>query len=171
MTRASRSLTSLVLISGTVAVLVAQKSPLNLKAGLWEMTIQVNMPGGIPPGVDTSKMTPEQKTRMETMMKGRLGGTPTVTQSCVTQEDLDKNQVQKDPPGSECKTVVTKATATLVEYTQTCTGTMAGVREARLEAPTPTTMTMVAKSSSGTGAGMTVNMTGKWLAASCGTVK
>lgn len=170
MIRAFRSVTSLAVLAGATAVLAAQRSPLNLRAGLWEMTLQLDL-GASVPGVDTSKMTPEQRARMEAIMRGQGAAKPTVTQSCVTKEDLEQNRLQQDPPNSSCKTTVTRATGTVVDLTQTCTGMAEGTREAHIEAPTPTAMKMVSKSTSGRGAGTTVTITGRWLNASCGTVK
>ena len=168
MPRPFRSFVPVALALGAAVVLAAQ-APLNVKPGLWEMSMQVEMAGGVPPGVDTSKMTPQQKAQMEAMMKGRgIGaGTPIVTQSCVTKEDLDQNRLQKDPPNSSCTTKVTKSTATMTDMIQTCTGVAEGTREMHVEAPSPTSMKMVAKSTAGRGAGMTVTLTGKWLSDKC----
>jgi hypothetical protein len=168
MPRPFRSFVPVALALGAVVVLGAQ-TPLNVKPGLWEMTVNVDMPGGVPPGVDTSKMTPQQKAQMDAIMKGRgLGaGKPTVTQSCVTKEDLAQNRMQQDPPNSSCTTKVTKSTATMTDMIQTCTGAAEGTREMHVEAPSPTSMKMVAKSTAGRGAGMTLTMTGKWLSDKC----
>jgi hypothetical protein len=168
MIRASRLLASTFVIAGIALPLSAQKSPLNVKPGLWEMTIQVDMAGALP-GVDMSKVPPERKAQMEAMMAAQKNK-PHVVKSCVTQEELDKYQVNEGDDAS-CKTTVTKSSATLVEMTQTCSGEAAGTREARIEAPTPTTMKMTSKSTSGRGAGTTINMSGKWLGADCGDEK
>ena len=169
MTRASRILASTLLVAGAVLPLSAQKSPLNIKPGLWEMSIQLDMGGAIP-GVDMSKMPPEQKAKFEALMAAQKNK-PHVVKSCVTQEEIDKYQVSEADKDTSCKTTVTKSTATLVEMSQTCSGPAAGTREARIEALTPTTMKMVSKSTSGRGAGTTVNMDGKWLGTDCGDTK
>jgi Spy/CpxP family protein refolding chaperone len=167
MRRPFRSFVPVALVLGAAVVLAAQ-APLNMKPGQWEMTMQVDMPNG-PPGVDTSKMTPQQKAQMDAIMKGRgLGaGKPIVTQSCVTREDLAQNRMQQDPPNSSCTTKVTKSTATTTEMIQTCTGAAEGTREIHVEAPSPTSMKMVAKATAGRGEGTTVTMTGKWLSDKC----
>ena len=152
------------------AVVLAAQTPLNVKPGQWEMTVQIEMPGGVPPGVDTSKMTPQQKAQLDKIMAGAAAmgaGKPVTTQSCVTKEDLAAHRVQPDPPNSSCTTKVTKSTATVMEMIQTCTGAAEGTREMRIEATSPTSMKMVAKSTAGRGVGTTVNMTGKWLSDKC----
>ena len=169
MTHASRLFVSTLLLAGVAATAAAQKSSLNVKPGLWEMTMKIDMPGGMPPGVDTSNIPPEQLAKMKQMM-GQIAE-PKVVKSCVTQEDLDKHQFQKDPENSSCKTTVTKATSTVMDITQVCTGAMAGTRESHVEAPTPTSVKMLSKGTSGRGAGMTIAMTGKWLGADCGNEK
>ena len=170
MTRASRFLASALLVAAAALPLSAQKSPLNIKPGLWEMSIQLDMAGAMPPGVDTSKMPPEQKAKIEALMAAQKNKAH-VVKSCVTQEELDKYQINEADNDTSCKTTVTKSSPTLVEITQTCSGSAAGTREARIEAPTPTAMKMVSKVTSGRGAGTTINMSGKWLGADCGDEK
>jgi len=167
MMRISRPAGVLALIVGATVLAAAQAPKMNAKPGLWEMSVQVALPGvGT---VDTSKMPPQQKAMMESMMGQAMK--PTVAQSCVTKEDIDQGRVQKDPDGSSCTTKITKTTATVMEMTQTCTGTMAGTREMRIETPTPESMKMVSKMVTGRGAGTVATITGKWLAASCGNAK
>jgi hypothetical protein len=170
MTRASRILASTFFVAAAALPLSAQKSPLNIKPGLWEMSIQLDMAGAMPPGVDMSKMPPEQKAKMEALMAAQKN-TPHIVKSCVTQEEIDNYRVNETGNDTSCKTTVTKSSSTLVEITQTCGGPAAGTRETRIEAPTPTGMKVVSKATSGRGAGTTVNMNGKWLSADCGDTK
>ena len=67
MTRASRFLAFTLLVAGAALPLSAQKSPLNIKPGLWEMSIKIDMAGAMPPGIDMSKMPPEQKAKIEAL--------------------------------------------------------------------------------------------------------
>ena len=170
MTRASRLLAATLLLAGAELPLSAQKSPLNVKPGLWEMTVQIDMAAAMPAGVDMSKIPPEQRAKMEALIAAQKNK-PHVVKSCVTQEEIDNYRVNEADNDTSCKTTVTKSSPTLVEMSQTCTGLAAGTREARIEAPTPTTMKMVSKSTGGRGAGTTVNMNGKWLGADCGDAK
>lgn len=105
-----RSKVLLVLIVLSALTLWASDSitPLNVKVGLWEMTMTHSMTGmpataNIPPET-LAKMPPEQRARIEAMMKG----TPStdVRKECVTQEKLDKNSAFSDNRGSCTRTVV-----------------------------------------------------------------
>src|SRR5450759_2339450 len=74
-------------------------TPLNVKEGLWEMTVTHSMTGmpAIPP--DTlAKMPPEQRARVEAAMKqsGMGGPTADVHKECVTKEKLEKQSAFSD---------------------------------------------------------------------------
>lgn len=70
-------------------------TPLNVKLGLWEMSITHSMTGALPISDDKlAKMTPEQRARVEAAM-GQAGfGAPAteVHKECLTQEKLDKER-------------------------------------------------------------------------------
>ena len=73
---------------------LAQTPNLDLKVGLWEMTMNIDM-GAAPPGMDTSKMTPEQQAQIAAMMRGRGagGGMPATTiKNCLTKEKLAEHK-------------------------------------------------------------------------------
>jgi hypothetical protein len=156
------------------AVVAAQKPALNVKMGLWEITATTDI-GGQMPGMDTSKMTPQQKAQMEAAMKGMMGAHPTVTKTCMTQEKFDKSDfMMTDQPGMTCKQTFSKNTSTALDGTVTCTGTRSMTGQMHIEASSPTSITSTMKSStSEQGKTMTVNMnmTGKWLGAACGDVR
>jgi hypothetical protein len=69
---------------------------LDIKVGLWETTTTMQM-AGLPniPAAQVSeealaKMPPEQRARIEAMMKSRVGGgtSPIVSKSCITRDSL-----------------------------------------------------------------------------------
>ncbi len=67
-------------------------TPLNVKEGLWEITVTHSMSGmpampSIPPDA-LAKMPPEQRARIEAMMKG--GASTDVHKDCITKEKLEK---------------------------------------------------------------------------------
>ena len=98
-------------------------TPLNVKLGLWEMTMTSSMTGmpampAIPPEA-LAKMTPEQRARMEGMMKqGGMGG-PTVIKECITKEKLEKNSAFNANRG-ECTHTVVSSTASKLEMKVHC---------------------------------------------------
>ena len=163
----------LLLSIGLSGLLVAQTPELNAKLGLWEMTMTMEM-SGMPPGVDTSKMTPEQIAQAQAMMRGRGPMPPMTMKQCLTKEKLQNHNYTPDRPGTTCTSKVTKTTSTSVDMVQTCTGANPSTNEMHVEATSPTTMKMTAKQTSGRNGGggpITVTMNGKWLQADCGDVK
>src|ERR1700676_2872864 len=72
---------TLICLSAEVVLLAAGKvQPLNVKTGLWQVSTTTTMSGlpDIPPEMQArlDQMTPEQRAKMEAMMKSRFGGTP-----------------------------------------------------------------------------------------------
>jgi hypothetical protein len=166
--RISFSLAAALLCAGAGA---AQTTPLNVKTGEWESTMTNETSGQLPiPQEMLDKMTPEQRAKMEAMMKARgmQGPRTIVNKHCVKKEDLDK------PFGNEnksCKQTVVTSSATKQEIHMECEiggGKQAGTL--KLEALDSSTvkgsMQMVA---SNAGRTMNVNSTfsAKWLVAAC----
>src|SRR5262245_15708355 len=105
-----RALLSSVVLAGLGAVLVAQAPALDVKFGLWENTIVMNM-GGAPP-VDTSKMTPEQAAQMAAAMKA-MGERTVTDKTCVTKEDLaNESFMLPQTGGMTCTRKITTNTKT-----------------------------------------------------------
>jgi hypothetical protein len=97
-------------------------TPLNIKEGLWEMTVTHSMTGmpAIPP--DTlAKMTPEQRARIEaaTRQSGMGGPTADVHKECVTKEKLDKQSAFSDNR-KECTRTVLNSTGSKLEIKVHC---------------------------------------------------
>jgi hypothetical protein len=164
--------TGLILATLT-AVAFAQAPALNVKMGLWEMTATTNV-GGEMPGIDTSKMTPEQKKRMEATMKNAMGEHNTVMKDCMTKEKFNESNFMSSGRDDKCKQVLTTNTATVLEGTVTCTGERAMSGEMHVQAPTPTAFTATMKMNAVQGGRTMVvdmKMAGKWLGADCGDVK
>jgi len=83
-------------------------TPLNLKEGLWEMTVTHSMSGmpatpNIPPDV-LAQMPPEQRARIEAAMKG--GPSTDVRKECITKEKLEKHSAFSNNRGDCTRTVV-----------------------------------------------------------------
>jgi hypothetical protein len=167
-----RAISTLLLSGSVAAAAFAQSAPaLNIKMGLWELAI--DMSGALPPGIDLSKMTPEQQAAMAQAMRGR-GMAPGGGgfKMCMTKEKLANGQMAQSRPGQECKDKVTRSTTTTLDITETCTSStqppVVTTSELHVEAISPTSVKMTAQE---TGKPMIVNMTGRWLAAECGDVK
>jgi uncharacterized protein DUF3617 len=151
--------------------------PLDVKLGLWETTLTTETSGmpPIPPEM-LAKMTPEQKAKMEAMMKQRQAEGPK-TQSikkCMTKEDLNKTTFMgKDDP--QCTKTVITSTSHKLEGKMECTygggkqsGTFLVETADSGNVKGETHMVM-----SGGANTMTANshFTSKWLGAACGDVK
>ena len=144
---------------------------LDVRMGLWEVTSTTDMAGI--PGVDTSKMSPQQKAQMEAVMKGVVAK-PTVLKSCMTPEKFVTERTPVDQPGTTCTQSIQTNTAKVLENTMICTGERPSKSVSRTEAQSPTAFTGTVTSTStsrGREMSVTINMTGKWLGADCGTVK
>jgi hypothetical protein len=167
---------ALVLVAGA-ALLHAQviNAALNVKLGLWELT-STSETSGMPP-IDTSKMTPEVRARIEAAMKAR-GGTPSspiVRRDCLTKEKL-ANYAFQDPQAndSSCKRTIVTNTPTLMEMHIECASARKMTGDFRVEVLAPDTVKMTTKMAAGEGAQvMNINgtMNGKWVSAACGDVK
>src|ERR1700750_2404827 len=98
-----------VAIGLSISVL-AQRPALDIKLGLWETTTVANIDMGGMPAMDTSKMTPQQKAKMEEAMK-IAGAQHTDTQRrCVTREEIGKSLFPAAQEG--CKDAITANTRT-----------------------------------------------------------
>ena len=156
------------------ALLVAQtlaRPLLDVRMGLWEVTSTTDM-GGVP-GVDTSKMSPEQQAQIAAVMKGAMGK-PTVLKSCMTKEKFVTERTPVDQPGTTCSHTVQTNTAKVLENTMICTGERPSKAVSRTEALSPTEFAGTVTSTStarGREMSVTIKMRGKWLGADCGDVK
>jgi hypothetical protein len=151
--------------------------PLDVKMGLWETSIVTETSGmpPIPPEM-AAKLTPEQKARMEAMVKQRQSEGPKTqtVKKCVTKQDMNTTDFMgKDDP--ECTKTVVTSTSKKLEGKMECThsggkqsGTFSLEAMDSSDVKGETHMVM-----SGNGNTMTANahFTSKWLGASCGDVK
>jgi len=152
-------------------------TPLNVKEGLWEVTVTHSMTGmpatpNIPPDA-LAKMPPEQRARIEAMMKG----TPTtdVRKECVTKEKLEKNLAFGNSRGDCTRTVVT-STGHKLEMKVHCEEKQSStdaqfVIEAIGSDSVKGTNHMVSNTSSGHTMTMDFTFSSKYLGPECGDVK
>jgi len=151
-------------------------TPLNVKEGLWEITVTHSMTGmpnmpAIPPDV-LAKLPPEQRARMEAMMKGGSG--TIVQKECITKEKLEKHSAfNVNRP--ECTRTVVSSTGSKLEMKIHCEGKQGAsdgtlVVEAIGSDTTKGTMHLV---TSANGSNMNIDMafSSKYLGPDCGDVK
>lgn len=115
----SSAMVLLVLVAG------GNVNPLNLKPGLWQTTMTTIISGAPPMSPDAkaklAQLPPEQRARLEAMLKSQYGGTPRTTtwKSCVKKEDLNKWPF--DDPKNKCKYTVQDSTGSTMDVSGTCT--------------------------------------------------
>ena len=151
--------------------------PLNIKPGLWESTRTINTAGAMPiPAELLSRLTPEQRARMEERMKAHSASRSSTTteKHCVTKEDLEKDRL-KIAEAKECTTTVLNSTSTSVKAKLVCdTEGMHATGSLELLAADPEHLNGSYHSTmNGNGHTMNVegNWTSKWVGVRCGDMK
>jgi hypothetical protein len=157
--------------SFSIAVL-AQAPAIDLKLGLWETTTVASVDMGGTPPMDTSKMTPQQKAKMEEAMK-IAGSQHTDTQRrCITKDDIGKSFFPSAQEG--CTDAITANTRSVLDITRTCRGTRAETSQVHMEALSRESIKGTVASTTTQGdrnQKMHILFTSKWVAADCGTAK
>lgn len=153
----------------SLAVFADNPKMLNVKTGQWEMTIDTATSGAPPiPEATLSKMTPEQRAKLEAMFASNAAPKTHKVMECVTKEDLEK---PFHPDEDEnCKTNVTRSTGTTQDITVVCTGERASTGHMHVEASSPesmkATMDLVMEGGK-TPMQIKTKMIGRWLGPAC----
>jgi hypothetical protein len=159
-------------LTATVVAQVSPKPALDLRMGLWEVTSVTSMSAPTA-AVDPSTMTPQQKAQMAAIAAA-MGSRTNVVKSCMSADKFVIPNSANRLPGTTCEQTIQTNTRTLLENTMTCTGQRPSTSVSRTEADSPTGFkTVVTSRTTGGPQPMTVtiNLSGKWLGASCGDVK
>lgn len=146
----------------------ASAATLDVKTGAWESTITSTMTGVTIPADRLAKLPPEQRAKVEAMMKSQSGQSHTTTQkSCITQKDLDENKFLQQVPEAGCKARVLSQSSTRIEFERVC-GTPPQVRNEHMviTATSPETVTMVGDFQQA-GGKVHFEDKGRWLGSSC----
>ena len=167
-------------LAGTCLVAAAQAAPitLNVKTGLWEMSMSGKTSGAMPiPPETLARMTPAQRTKMEAAMAASMAAmsAPHTYKECLTQKSMQQGfNTEEEGRGGACKETVLTGTATVMEVRQECGGRSKTSSHVRFEATNNETVngTIDTVMSEG-GHTMTMQHTlhGRWLGAACGDVK
>jgi len=146
--------------------------PMDVKAGLWEVTKTTAMSGQIPAGL-ADKLTPEQRARFEAQMNARSGQNKPITyKTCVTQEQINKGFSFADDRNL-CTSTVVSSTRSKEEVRLECAQNGMKLNgTAHLEAIDSENVKAHTEFAS-TGGDRTMNsnstFSGKWIGADCGT--
>ncbi len=152
----------------------AQDHPnIDVKLGLWETTT-VMKTSGMGAMVDTTRMSPEMRQKMEDAMKASQAkmAQPRTTRSCMTKEKIEKDTAfNPDQVQQSCKRTVVTNSRSVLEIKFECTNEkypMTGLLH--IEAPSRETVKGTFKMNAGPmNSEGTIN--GKWISDSCGDVK
>jgi hypothetical protein len=163
-------------VGAMAAVQAAEIIKPNIKTGLWEISVTPKMSGEMPiPEEQLAKMTPEQRARIEAAMKN-AGSKPRVYKECMTPEKIAKGfEMDRGADAASCKRNVISSSPSELTLHDECNDTKRkSSTDVHFEIKGGTQMNgkvhiVVTQS----GKSMTVDSTlqGKWLAASCGSVK
>ena len=155
--------------AGVAAVAARADSPaLNVKPGLWEMTLHVS--GLTIPEEQLARLPPEQRAKVQAML-GEAAQAHTM-KTCLTQEKLARGVFGPDASHPECKRSMTGNTGSALDMQVECKladGAMSS--SMHVEAPNPETMKGKTVMTRANQAPMTSTVDGRWLAADCGDVK
>lgn len=167
-------------LTGLVLTALAQAAdPVkpNIKPGLWEVSISPHVSGEMPiPDEQLAKLTPEQRARLEEMMKPPAAGksAPKVYKDCMTPEKIARG-FDMDRDDTSCKRKVVSSSANELTLHDECNRQdQKTVSDVHFEIKGGTQMKGKINVVVSSGAkNMTVNntMTGKWLSTSCGSIK
>jgi hypothetical protein len=152
--------------------------PMDVKLGLWETTVtnQMDIASLVPPDV-LSKMTPEQRAKMEAAMSGRGGGQMNTSKHCITKETLNEafsNIGRGNSKATNCtQTVVSSTSSKMVIHMDCTSANMKTSSEIQVEAiDRENTKGSIVTNAAGGGrnGNVTINLTSKWLGPDCGEV-
>jgi len=156
--------------------------PIDAKVGLWEYTVTTEISGmpampvpQIPPEALAS-MTPEQRARVEGMMKG--GARPNTMRVCLTRESLSKGLAANNSPNNSCTTKVLSSSDSkqvvhmecTQEHGKTTTTTTGDWTIERTDAEHIKGIASM-KFSGDRPMETKLTLNGKWVSADCGDVK
>ena len=174
----SKILSRFVLCAGAAVALAqaAEYTKPNIKPGLWEVTVTPKMSGEMPiPDDQLAKMTPEQRAKVEAMVKGQ-GSKPHVYKDCMTPEKIAKGfEMERGADEASCKRNVISSTANELTVHDECNHTnRKTVSDVHFEFKGGTQINgKLHIVTTASGKSMTVDSTveGKYVTASCGSVK
>ncbi len=151
----------------------ASAKPLDVKVGLWEITLTTQMSGELP--FDTSKLSPEQQAQLRAMLQAQGNRTHTY-KSCLTRKQLEEDPAAEPPEaGEKCTTKIVTQTSKHWSGTRVCTGNGRrrefdiDMRALSRERAQGTVKVVLSRGGHTTRVNDT--MSSRWLSSNCGSVK
>jgi len=172
---------SIILVSACAALALPVAAQ-TLKPGLWEMQHKVQGNAQMDEAMaemqkQMAGMSPEQRKQMETMMAGRgvqmapAAGGGMRMKICMTREMAERNDIPANR--GDCKTGPQQRSGNTLKMTFTCSNPpSSGDTQLTFNGPESySSKTNVTSTTNGKTETMTMEGSGKWLAADCGSVK
>ena len=169
-------LVALILLACTSVWAADELKPLDVKLGLWETTSSVQTSGmppvNIPPDA-LARMTPDQRAKVEAMMKGQGSPRTSTVKSCMTPEKMKRSEFYEQ---KQCTKTVVTSTGSRLEMRMHCTmegGAKADgtVRVERISSESTRGSVQMTSTSGDHTMNMNSTFTSKWLGPDCGEVK
>jgi len=163
-------------LAAAALVEAAEYTKPNIKPGLWQVTVTPKMSGEMPiPEDQLAKMTPEQRAKIDAAMKG-AGSKPHVYKDCMTPEKIAKGfQMERGADEASCKRNIITSTASELTLHDECNHTnRKTVSDVHFEFKGGTQINgkmHIVTTSSGKSMTVDSSVAGKYVTASCGSVK
>ena len=151
----------------------------NLKPGLWEVQHKVKGSPEMERQLEEARqqmaaMPPEQRKQMEAMMASRgvrMGAGGQAVRMCLTREMVERNEIPAQQ--GDCKMTNQQRTGSTLKVNFTCTNPpSSGESQMTINSPESYAMKTTATSSiDGRVEKISVEGTGKWVGADCGSLK
>jgi hypothetical protein len=170
-------LVSLIFLACTSVWAADDLKPLDVKLGLWETTNTFQSSGmppmNIPPDA-LARMTPDQRAKVESMMKNQGSPRTTTTKSCMTPEKMKRSEMFYEQ--KQCTKTVVTSSSSRMEMRMHCTmegGAKADgtVRVERINSESSKGSVQIVSTSGDHTMNMNSTFTSKWLGPDCGDVK
>lgn len=165
-----------------LALFAAEKpTMLNVKEGLWEVT--VTHPSNGMPEDALAKLPPEQRARIEEMMKQKgvsMSGNTTVVKSCVTREKIEKGMAFATENRNNCTRTIVNSSSSHFEVKYRCDETAKDGKKTTIDGTTTVDVldgdntkgvSHIVSNSDGRTMNMDMTFTSKYLGSACGDIK
>jgi Protein of unknown function (DUF3617) len=158
------------------AALAADTPQMNMKLGLWEITVQPQI-SGVPPLSDAQlqNIPPDKRAQIMAMMQSRMGGGPRVIKECITPEKQARGFNAAHSNAANCQSTVTTNTGSEFEVHNECTDNgrkMSITTHVQSDGANQMSGTVASVVTQGSQTmNISATMKGKWLGASCGDIK
>lgn len=145
----------------------AETPALDVKTGLWEMTLHLSR---LPPIPNAARLPPEQRARLDAML-GAVARSHTV-KTCLTKEKLSWGMLAPDDRHRDCKRSIGSNSARALDMTVDCKlddGTIS--TSVHIEAPTREMLKGNSVMTRTNQPEVTSTVEARWLGAECGDVR